>query len=317
MRLAIGYTHAFRPAQVHSGRVYSEQPQAAAPMLRWWREKGAEGIVFYDTVPGCYELTAQQWRALRAVVEDAGLRVAAFNVLRKSLHIPELAEVDRRRLDTLMAACEVVRPDIVDISVNVPIPYQHDPHTMASRALYRGEYASAEAYATGAAALKRLAKECAAIGAQLSIELHDDGLQDTAANCLKLMRLVDEPNVGVNPDIGNAYRVPYEIHETGRGMMQALAPYTNYWEVKNYKKIYLADERRYYSWNTELDAGDLNFREGAEILWRAGFRGWVCNEGGTGDNVYSTLQYLQYMRWILDEWIPFVTTAYPDAKKEG
>jgi hypothetical protein len=30
----------------------------------------------------------------------------------------------------------------------------------------------------------------------------------------------------------------------------------------------------------------------------------VCNEGGNGDRVRSTLRYLSYMRWILDEWIP-------------
>ena len=68
--------------------------------------------------------------------------------------------------------------------------------------------------------------------------------------------------------------------------------------------IYLADERRYYSWTTLLDDGMIDFRESASILWRAGFRGWVCNEGGVGDYVRSQLRYLEYMRWIRDEWLP-------------
>jgi sugar phosphate isomerase/epimerase len=312
MRLAIGYAGAFGPAPARLGRAFYDRPGAAEPMLRWWKEKGVEGIVFYDAMPRFYEITPEQFKGIKAVLDGVGLEVAAFNVLRKSLHIPELAEVDRRRLDTCMAACEILRPAIVDISVNVPIPYQRDPQTLHARPLFRGEYASEQAYETAGAALTVLAKECAAIGAELSIELHDDGLQDTAANCLKLLKLVDAPNVGLNPDIGNAYRVPYEIRETWRQMMTLMAERTNYWEVKNYKKIYAGDEQRYYAWNTELNAGDLNFRESAEILWRAGFRGWVANEGGTGDPVWSTLQYLQYMRWILDEWIPFATSAFPD-----
>jgi sugar phosphate isomerase/epimerase len=194
----------------------------------------------------------------------------------------------------------------------VPIPNQLDDHTRAVQPLFRGEYASAQAWEMAAAGLKVLARQCAAIGAELSLELHDDGLQNTAANCLKLLRLVDEPNVGLNPDIGNAYRVPYEIHETWREMMTLMASQTNYWEVKNYRKLYLADERRYYAWNTELADGEIDFRESAEILWRAGFRGWVCKEGGSADGIHSTLNYLAYMRWMLDEWLPFFTTAYPD-----
>jgi sugar phosphate isomerase/epimerase len=312
LRLAINGINALRPVLARAGRAAYDRPQEAAPMLRWWRDKGVEGLVFYDSWPGYYDVTVDQWRGLKDVIEAAGLRVAVFNVLRKSLHMPELAEIDRRRLDVILAACEVLRPEIIDISVNVPIPNQRDPHLVATRPLFRGDYAGEETYAMAATALRLLARQCAGLGAQLSIELHDDGLQDTAANCLKLMRLVGEPNVGVNPDIGNAYRVPHETHETWRQQMVALAPHTNYWEVKNYRRFYVASERRWYAWNTELDNGDLNFRESAEILWRAGFRGWVANEGGTGDQVRSTLKFIEYMRWTLDEWIPFITTAYPD-----
>ena len=312
MRLAMNGQTAIGPALARAGRAFFDRPETAAPLLSWWQAQGIEGLVFYDQLPGFYQIDAEQWRALRQVVEDAGLTVAVFNCLRKSLHMPELAEVDRRKLDTILAACEVLEPEIIDISVNVPIPSQRDPHANAIRPLYRGEYAPDSAYEMAGAALKVLARECAEIGAQLSIELHDDGLQDTATGCLRLLRLVDEPNVGVNPDIGNAYRVPHETHEPIRQQIAALAPYTNYWEVKNYKRIYLPSERRWHAWTTELDNGDLNFRDAAEVIWRAGFRGWVSNEGGTGDQARSTLRYIEYMRWILDEWLPFITDAYPD-----
>ena len=42
------------------------------------------------------------------------------------------------------------------------------------------------------------------------------------------------------------------------GMMRKLAPKTNYWEVKNYQTIYLAGDRRNYSWGTLLDEGMID-----------------------------------------------------------
>ena len=89
--------------------------------------------------------------------------------------------------------------------------------------------------------------------------------------------------------------------------MRKLAPTTNYWEVKNYRRVIVPELNRAFSWNVGLDEGDLDFREMAVTLWNAGFRGWVCSEGGNGDIVYSNVRYLQYMRWILDEWIPTLT----------
>mgnify|MGYP001392314871 FL=1 len=177
---------------------------------------------------------------------------------------------------------------------------------MAARPIFRGEYANDESYRVAAACLKPFVRRCAEIGAQFSIELHDDGLQDTADGCLKLMRHIDEPTVGTNPDIGNWYRVPYQHREGWRTQVAKLAASTNYWEVKNYRRILAPDHHRAYSWNTDLDGGDLDFREAAVMLWQAGFRGWVCNEGGNGDRVRSTLNYVNYMRWILDEWIPVI-----------
>ena len=300
MRLAIGSGVAFHEQH---GALWGD-PSAAAARLRWWRAKGAEGVVFYDALPDFYRTPTERFGELRRVVEDAGLAVAGFNALRKSLFMPELAEQDDARLRRCLEACEVLGAPLLDVSVNVPIPHGLDPLAMAARPLYRGVYASQEAYVGAAERLTPIARALARLGAELSIELHDDGLQDTADGCLRLVDLIGEPNVGVNPDIGNWYRVPYQHPESWRQQVVKLAPKTNYWEVKNYKRIVVPADGRAYSWSVDLDEGDLDFREAATILSRAGFRGWVCHEGGQGDYVRSNLKYLAYMRWILDEWIP-------------
>ncbi len=301
MRLAIGFAVAVRDADAC---LLYERPEEARRQLAWWRARGVEGLVLYDTLPDFYRTPPERFAALGAAIRAEGLEVAAFNGLRKTLFLPEFFEADARRCDHILAVCRVLTPAIVDLSVNVPIPQGLDPLQLAARPLFRGEYAAEESYRAAAAYLKPFARACAEFGAQLSLELHDDGLQDTADGCLKLLRLIDEPNVGTNPDIGNWYRVPYEQRGGWRGQIEQLAPSTNYWEVKNYRRVVVPADGRAYAWNTDLDAGDLDFREAATILWRAGFRGWVCHEGGTGDRVRSALRYLDYMRWILDEWIP-------------
>lgn len=292
MKLAIGSGPAFRDG-------------LDAKRLAWWKKQGVEGIVFYDVWPAdFYRTPISRFREAKQVLDDVGLAVAGFNALRKSLHMPELAEIDQRRTEQCLEVCEVLRPAIFDVSVNVPILHGMDPISFAARPLYRGAYASDEAYREAGHRLKRVAQALATIGADLSIELHDDGLQDTADGCLRLLELIGEPNVGVNPDIGNWYRVPYQHPDTWRDQMRKMAPKTNYWEVKNYKRVIVPELNRAFSWNVGLEEGDLDFREAATILWDAGFRGWVCSEGGNGDVVYSNTRYLRYMRWILDEWIP-------------
>ncbi|MBI2940430.1 MAG: TIM barrel protein [Chloroflexi bacterium] len=304
MKLAIGTGVAFRqPLNEHGSLIYDD-PTLLAHHLRWWARQGAQGIVFYDALPGFYRVPTECFRDIKAVLDDLGLEVAAFNTLRKSLLLPALADGDEERLYHCLDVCAVLRPVVVDVNVNVPIPTGLDPLAMAARPIYRGDFAGAETFASVAARLKQFARSCADIGAALSIELHDDGIHDTAANCLRLVELIDEPNVGVNPDLGNWYRVPYEHPDSWREQIVALAPRTNYWEVKNYRRIVVPAAGRAYSWIADLEEGDIDFREAATILWDAGFRGWVCNEGGTGDYIRANLRYLSYLRWVLDEWIP-------------
>lgn len=302
MQLAIGSGVVFGGG---ASQIY-DHPERFVGQLQWWKKQGVEGVVFYDALPNFYRIPTEKFAGIKRVLDEVGLPVAAFNTLRKSLFMPELADVDERRLYHCLEVCEVLRPAIVDVNVNVPIPTGLDPIAMAGRPIFRGAYASAENFAQAAARLKPFAQACARLGAQLSIELHDDGIHDTADNCLRLVSLIDEPNVGVNPDLGNWYRVPYQHPDSWRDQIVKLAPKTNYWEVKNYKRIIVPSDHRAYSWSADLDEGDVDFRESAVILWRAGFRGWVCNEGGNGDRIRSNLKYLSYMRWILDEWIPAI-----------
>jgi sugar phosphate isomerase/epimerase len=224
---------------------------------------------------------------------------------------------DERLMYTLLDACKVLKPDIVDIIMAVPFPVQRGP-TMIERNWYRGDYAPFEHFQFAASRLKKFARAVAAIGAQMSIELHDDGLHDTADNCIKLMRMIDEPNVGLNPDVGNFHRVPYEYPQSWRDQVVKVAPYTNYFEIKNYRRIWHSTAKQFVWWATDVDLGDMDFRDAIQILWEAGFRGWVANEGGNGDflaqstrgdRIASELRFAHWFQQTRDEWLPLVSAA--------
>ena len=42
-------------------------------------------------------------------------------------------------------------------------------------------------------------------GVEISIEIHQNSIADNSWSALHLLELIDAPNVGVNPDLGNIY----------------------------------------------------------------------------------------------------------------
>jgi sugar phosphate isomerase/epimerase len=189
---------------------------------------------------------------------------------------------------------------------------------MIERVWYRGDYAPLEDFLASAIRLKKYAKAVAEIGAQMSIELHDDGLHDTADNCIRLMKMIDEPNVGLNPDVGNFFRVPYEYPQSWRQQVTKMAPYTNYFEIKNYRRLWHSSSKQFVWWAVDVDLGDMDFRDAIKIVSDAGFRGWVANEGGNGDylaqstrgdKIASELRFARWFHQVRDEWLPLVSEA--------
>jgi len=311
MKLALNLHNVLPAIQYREEGRLLEKPHAMLRDLRFWKTKGYEGVLLYDV--GILRHAAK----LKPVFDEAGMHVACVNLLRRNLFLPQYRDRDERCMYQALEACEVLEPDIVDIIMAVPFPSQRGP-TMIERIWYRGDYAPFEDFAAAAVRLKRFAQSVASIGADVSIELHDDGLHDTADNCIRLMHMIDEPNVGLNPDIGNFHRVPYSYSESWRSQVIKMAPYTNYFEIKNYRRIWHSATEQYIWWAVDVDLGDMDFRDATKILWDAGFRGWVANEGGNGDflgqgtrgdKFASELQFARWFRHVREEWLPLVTKA--------
>jgi sugar phosphate isomerase/epimerase len=315
MKLALNCHQAFDFCMQRMGAEFYDRPEVMAPILRFWKEKGYEGITLYDSLPLFYDLGKDQLQRMKAVLDEAGLAVACMNLMRKTLFDPAVAEQEEARMYHTLEVCgEILKAEIMDLTVDPQFPVQRGPQ-LYERVYYRADYAPYEHFAVSAKILKKYARACAGYGMQVSLESKDDGLGDTAENLIKLLKMIDEPNVGCNPDVGNCFRAPYPSSMRIQDEIVKLVPYTNYLEIKNYRRIWMSSEKRFYTWNCDVDLGDIDFRDQMLRLWEHGFRGWVCSENGNGDpmgqgtrgdNWSSELHFLGWFREVVDEYIPLM-----------
>lgn len=126
-------------------------------------------------------------------------------------------------------------------------------------------------------------------GIELSLELHDDGLLDTAELCLEMLRRVRLTNVGVNPDLGNLVRSS-EAPANWRLALEALAPHANNWHVKNYRGGKPAP----------LWDGDIDYARAVKIMRAAGYNRWVSIESYFGDVLDLQTRSLHYLQQIAE-----------------
>jgi sugar phosphate isomerase/epimerase len=289
--------------------IFSHVPTAEErrPFLAWARSVGYDAIDIADTWIDWYAMSDADLRAFRDQVRDAGLVVSGLNPYRCILVRHESAARNEEKLARSLEVCRALDCRFLNVPLSVPFPAVWTERERAERQLKlaRDRDYSDEDFVETAAKLARLADVAARDDIQLTIELHDDGLADTSASVLRLHHMVNRPNVGVNPDLQNGYRVPYPT-EDWRAALLALAPYTNYWHVKSLARVYHLDESRTYSLRASLRDGDIDYRWALTQLARVGYDGWIVVESGGGDSLVTAAADLEYLKDLVDNWLPLV-----------
>ena len=277
------------------------------PLLTWARSVGFDGVDIADTWMSWYDMPDADLRAFRDQAHRSGLIVSGLNPYRCILARHESAARNFEKLARSIEVCRALECHVLNLALSVPFPAVWSEHERAERQLRlaRDRDFTDREYEETAAKIARLADDAARDQIQLTLELHDDGMTDTSASVLRLHHLVDRPNVGVNPDLQNGYRVPYAT-EDWRAALLALAPHTNYWHVKSCSKVYHVDERRSYSLRASLRDGDIDHRWALTQLARVGYDGWIVIESGGGDSLVTAASDRAYMAGLVAEWLPLV-----------
>ncbi|MDP6823913.1 MAG: sugar phosphate isomerase/epimerase family protein [Dehalococcoidia bacterium] len=134
-------------------------------------------------------------------------------------------------------------------------------------------------------------------GITIAIEMHHASPVDNSWSARLLCDLVDRPNFGINPDIGNVAWAYHEPEETPEDNVRALADLSVYWHCKNVVRVVHPENERSVGWKVSLEDGEMDYRFLMTAMVQAGYDGYVAIEGGrVGDQFEMDTRSLKYMR---------------------
>lgn len=240
---------------------------------------------------------------LRAELEYAGVPCVAIRGGGGAAH-PRVAAANKKRMEDAIRFAAKIGASVVNSTVTTP------PRDPSGKGTYRGEsvsqgssrYASEADYERTARAVSDAANVAAALGVEISIEVHQNSIADNSWSALHLLELIDAPNVGINPDLGNIYWT-YDIpEESCEGAIAALAPHVNYWHCKSLYRVHIPDLETAIYVQVPLPNGEIDYRFAIAALLDAGYDGYLAIEGiRDGDAFHQDGASVAYVKSVLAE----------------
>ena len=240
---------------------------------------------------------------LRAELEDAGVPCVAIRGGGGAAH-PRVAAANKKRMEDAVRFAAKVGASVVNSTVTTP------PREPGKKGTYRGEsvsqgssrYASEADYERTASAVTDVANIAADLGVEISIEVHQNSIVDNSWSALHLLGLIDAPNVGINPDLGNIYWT-YDIpEESCEDAIVALAPHVNYWHCKSLYRVHIPDLETAIYVQAPLPDGEIDYRFAIAALLDAGYDGYLAIEGVRyGDGFHQDGRSVAYVKSVLAE----------------
>ena len=240
---------------------------------------------------------------LRAELEDAGVPCVAIRGGGGAAH-PRVAAANKKRMEDAVHFAAKVGASVVNSTVTTP------PREPGEKGTYRGEsvsqgssrYASEADYERTASAVTDVANIAADLGVEISIEVHQNSIVDNSWSALHLLGLIDAPNVGINPDLGNIYWT-YDIpEESCEDAIVALAPHVNYWHCKSLYRVHIPDLETAIYVQAPLPDGEIDYRFAIAALLDADYDGYLAIEGVRyGDGFHQDGRSVAYVKSVLAE----------------
>jgi sugar phosphate isomerase/epimerase len=246
----------------------------------WAARTGFVGIEISPRWLDFHTSTSRELLDLRREVVDAGLVVSGLNISRCILTRTTEATSHWLRLTRSVEVAETLEAEIINCSLSMPTLPSPDRPPLLGRDVPETEFQRSVELVTD------LAHRASRVGVKISLELHDDGLLDSADLCLRFMNQIQAPNVGVNPDLGNICRAG-PVHDW-EGALKLLAARTNCWHIKNYRQ----------GEGAPLWDGDIDYNRALAIMRKSGYKGWVAIEsyfGNVMDLQRRSLEYLKHL----------------------
>ncbi|MEM9588034.1 MAG: sugar phosphate isomerase/epimerase family protein [Planctomycetota bacterium] len=240
-----------------------------ARVFRWAVDHGFDGLEWSPRWCDVHDLGNRQIEALGREVSAANTRVVAINLNRFLLIGHSRASEYQSRTSRAIDFASRMNCPVVVISLSVPAPPGQ------SRPIATGNQFSQTDWRQTRDLLRMFADQAAEQHVALSLELHDDGMLDTAERTLKMIDSVGRDNVGSNPDLGNLIR--QHADADWESALRLLAPSMNHWHVKNYR------DRQ----PMPLHSGSIDYLRACRMVMDQGYKGWISMETYFGDDLLS------------------------------
>ena len=265
--------------------------------LKHAKKIGFEGI----ELPGM-SLPDAEIETFRSELEDAGMPCVAIRGGGGAAADPQVAAANKQRMVDAVHFAAKMGAGIVNSTVTTP------PNDPGGKGTYRGEsvsqgssrQASDEDYKRTAKAVSEAAAVAADLGVEISIEIHQNSIADNSPSTLRLLGLIDAPNVGINPDLGNiywTYDIPEETCETA---ITAVAPHVNYWHCKSLYRVHIPDLETAIYVQVPLPDGEIDYRFAIAALLDANYDGYLAIEGiRDGDQFHQDGRSVAYVKSVL------------------
>src|SRR5690554_5041208 len=146
--------------------------------------------------------------------------------------------------------------------------------------------------------LRELGEHAAQLGLELSLEMYEDTLLGSSASAVRLVTDIGLDNVGLNPDLGNLYRLHQPIEDFQEAVV-ACAPVSNYWHIKSYLRDEDPRTGRVVAVPAPMELGSINYRAAIRSALDVGFEGPFCVEHYGGDGLSVSARNATYLRRML------------------
>ena len=272
-----------------------------AEVFREVRMAGYDHVDLTDSWVRPGDLSPERQDALARCIADAGLGITAISAIRRSVidPDPELAEGNLAYSLRSVEAAARMGVSVVSIGLHRALtPEQKQALWFWTVEGAKDPEGDTETWNLAVERIRRVADRAAELGVQVSLEMYEDTYLGTADSTVALVKDIDRPNVGVNPDIGNLIRLHRPI-EDWEEMLAKLLPHTNYWHAKNYFRDEDSAKGVYFAAPAPMEMGLINYRRAFEMALEVGFDGPICVEHYGGDGLSVGAANRDYIRRIL------------------
>ena len=221
------------------------------------------------------------------------------------LHHPRVARQNRARLERGVDLAARIGAGVLNTLTNAPLA----PDLPGAGSGWGGQVsqnssrgASEANYRSNAEGIAAVADRAADLGVAISIELHQNTICDNSWSLIHLLELIDRPNVGANPDLGNLYWTYETPEESCEEAILALAPHANYWHMKNLLRVPLPGLQRAVYLRRPIPDGEINYRFAVAAMLDAGYDGCFGVEGMiAGDQLTDDARSYRRIRSLVEE----------------